>query len=58
MAEDKNPKDQPPKMEQDKSVEGAHGNPDDEAPKATGVSYSRKTADEIAPTEGTKNDDD
>lgn len=58
MAEDTNPKNQPPKMTKDKSVAGAHGKPDDDAPKATGVSYSRKSAEEIAPTDGVRNDDD
>lgn len=58
MAEKKNPKDQPPEMEQDKSVAGAHGKPEDDDPLVTGVSHSRKTAEEIAPTEGHNNDVD
>lgn len=58
MAEDKNPKDQPAKMEGDKSVAGAHGNPDKSDPLVTGVSHNRTPADEIAPTEGHNNDVD
>lgn len=58
MAEDKNHKDQPPKMEYTTSVPGAHGNPDAYDPKVTGVSHTRKAADEIAPTEGPDNDND
>jgi hypothetical protein len=42
MAEDKNHKDQPPKMEDTTSVPGAHGNPDADDPKVTGVSHTRK----------------
>ncbi|WP_458792848.1 hypothetical protein [Yoonia sp. MH D7] len=58
MAEDKNPKDQPPKMAKDTSVAGAKGKPDSDDPLVTGVSHTRKTADEIAPTEGYDNDAD
>jgi hypothetical protein len=58
MAKDKNHKDQPPKMEDTTSVPGAHGNLDADDPKVTGVSHTRKAADEIAPTEGPDNDND
>ncbi len=58
MAEEKNHKDQPPKMDETTSVPGAHGKPEDDDPLVTGVSHSRKTADEIAPTEGHNNDVD
>jgi hypothetical protein len=58
MAEEKNPKDQAPKMEKDSSVAGASGNPDANDPHVTGTSHTRKTADEIAPTEGHNNDVD
>lgn len=46
----------PKKMDKTRGVPGAHGDENDFDHGATGVTEHRKSADEIAPTEGRKND--